>query len=201
MERLLGAISTTLNRDLPSKLGETMRGELNNLSSALAVSLTPAVQQAVSSALPKETAAAVKTALDKQLGVSLQSGLTKPIQEAFRTAFSKQIVPSFENACQSMFVQKDSLSISTLLEALLLSLLLLPLHCGSLSVKQLVSVGRLALLLLLLRQEGVENCLLVHWIAVPLLPAPCVPPLLQTLKQNCARSCLKAATKTPFQKH
>ena len=107
MERLLGAISTTLNRDLPSKLGETMRGELNNLSSALAVSLTPAVQQAVSSALPKETAAAVKTALDKQLGVSLQSGLTKPIQEAFRTAFSKQIVPSFENACQSMFVQMD----------------------------------------------------------------------------------------------
>lgn len=107
MERLLTAISTSLNKELPTRLQEAVRGELVTLSSTMAASLAPAVQSAVQSALPKETSAAVKAALDKQLAGSLQSAVTKPIQDAFRHSFTKQIVPSFENACQSMFMQID----------------------------------------------------------------------------------------------
>lgn len=107
MERLLGAISTTLNRDVPARLGEVLKAELGGVAAVLAASLTPAVQEAVAVALPRETSTAVKSALEKQLASSLQTGLQKPIQDAFRHSFSKQIVPSFENACQSMFLQID----------------------------------------------------------------------------------------------
>jgi enhancer of mRNA-decapping protein 4 len=107
MERLLGAISASINNDVPARLSEIMRTELDGVASAIAATMTPAVKEAVAAALPKETSAAIKSALDKQLASSLQTGLTKPIQESFRQAFTKQIVPSFENACQSMFLQMD----------------------------------------------------------------------------------------------
>lgn len=107
MERLLAAISGTLNKDLPVRLGEVLRAELGTIAASVAASVAPAVQEAVAAALPKEAGAAVKSALEKQLATALQTSLTKPIQDSFRNAFTKQIVPSFENACQSMFVQMD----------------------------------------------------------------------------------------------
>jgi hypothetical protein len=107
MERLLASVSATLNKDLPTRLAEAVRAEIVDVSGTMVNNLTPAVQQAVAAALPKETSAAVKAALDKQLAASIQTGLTKPLQDAFRHAFSKQLVPSFEQACQSMFLQID----------------------------------------------------------------------------------------------
>lgn len=57
IERLLTAISATLNRDLPAKLQEAVRGELagmaDGLAAGVATSLAPAVQAAVQAALPK----------------------------------------------------------------------------------------------------------------------------------------------------
>lgn len=107
MERLLGAISTSINHDVPAQLSEIMRSELDGVALTIAASIAPTVKEAVAAALPKETSVAIKSALDKHLASSLQTGLTKPIQDSFRQAFTKQIVPSFENACQSMFLQMD----------------------------------------------------------------------------------------------
>ncbi len=57
IERLLTAISATLNRDLPAKLQEAVRGELagmaDGLADGVAASVAPAVQAAVAAALPK----------------------------------------------------------------------------------------------------------------------------------------------------
>lgn len=108
MERLLGAISTSINNDVPARLSEIIRTELDVVASSIAASVAPAVKEAVAAVLPKETNAAIKSSLDKQLATSLQTGLAKPIQDSFRQAFTKQIVPSFENACQSMFLQMDN---------------------------------------------------------------------------------------------
>lgn len=57
IERLLTAISTTLNCDLPAKLQEAVRGELagmaDGLAAGVAASVAPALQAAVAAALPK----------------------------------------------------------------------------------------------------------------------------------------------------
>ena len=53
IERLLTAISGTLNTELPVRLQQAVAGELAGMSAALAASLAPAVQQALVAAIPK----------------------------------------------------------------------------------------------------------------------------------------------------
>ena len=53
IERLLTAISGTLNTELPTRLQHAVAGELAGMSQALAASLAPAVQQALVAAIPK----------------------------------------------------------------------------------------------------------------------------------------------------
>jgi hypothetical protein len=103
MERLLSALSVTLNTELPARLQEAVRAELAGVAAAIG----PAVQAAVASSLPSEVGPAVKSSIEKQLGASLQAAVAKPVQDAFRSAFSKQLVPAFEAATQAMFVQID----------------------------------------------------------------------------------------------
>jgi enhancer of mRNA-decapping protein 4 len=109
IERLLTAISATLNRDLPARLQEAVRGELSSIGDTVAASVTPAVQAALTASLPKELSSAVKAGLDKQLAPTVAASLSgKPLQEAFRSAFAKQLVPAFEAATQAMFQQIQS---------------------------------------------------------------------------------------------
>lgn len=106
IERLLTAISGTLNRDLPARLAEAVRGELAGLGDSLAAAVAPAVQGALAGTLPKEVGSAVRAGLDKQLGSAVAAGLAgKPLQDAVRTAFSKQLVPAVEAATQAAFQQ------------------------------------------------------------------------------------------------
>ena len=103
--RLLSAVSESLNRDLPARLGEVVRAELAASAAGLAAAVAPAVQKAVAASLPKEVSGAVKASVDKALPAALAAGLAKPVAEGFRASFSKQLVPAFEGACQSMFLQ------------------------------------------------------------------------------------------------
>jgi hypothetical protein len=108
MERLLGAISATLNRDLPVRLQEALRAELTAVGASLAGSVAPAVQAAVAASLPAGVAAATKAALEQQLPGAVAQGVAKPLGESFKTAFAKQLVPAFEGAAQSMFGQMNA---------------------------------------------------------------------------------------------
>ena len=53
LERLLTAISATLNRDLPLKLAEAVRGEMEGMATGLAAAVGPAVQAALATSLSK----------------------------------------------------------------------------------------------------------------------------------------------------
>lgn len=51
IERLLTAISATLNQELPAKLAEAVRGEVADVAAGVAAAVAPAVQQAVAATL------------------------------------------------------------------------------------------------------------------------------------------------------
>lgn len=102
MERLLAAVSNTLNRDLPARLGDIIREEVKGISSVLTTTLLPAMQEILTTTIAKE--APKNAAEDKK---AVQTIMTKTIQDSFRHSFMKQIVPAFESATQNMFMQID----------------------------------------------------------------------------------------------
>ncbi len=53
IERLLMAISATLNQDLPLKLAKTVRDEVDGMASGVAATLASAVQTELATSLPK----------------------------------------------------------------------------------------------------------------------------------------------------
>jgi hypothetical protein len=53
IERLLTAVSATLNQDLPARLAAAVRAELEGLGERVGAAVAPSVQAALSSSLPK----------------------------------------------------------------------------------------------------------------------------------------------------
>jgi hypothetical protein len=88
MERLLSAVSASMNRDLPARVAEAVRGEL----------------AAVAAAGGKDAAAAAKAGVEK----AVAAGVSKPLQESFKAAFAKQLMPAFEAAAGAMLCQVDA---------------------------------------------------------------------------------------------
>jgi enhancer of mRNA-decapping protein 4 len=88
MERLLAAVSASMNRDLPARVAEAVRGEL----------------AAAAAAGGKDAAAAAKACVEK----AVAAGVSKPLQESFKAAFAKQLMPAFEAAAGAMLRQVDA---------------------------------------------------------------------------------------------
>ncbi|BDA40748.1 probable enhancer of mRNA-decapping protein 4 [Coccomyxa sp. Obi] len=118
LEKLIAAISASVNRDLPLRIEEMMRRELTNMSNTLTGSLAgsmagslpslvgPACHAALAEALPRELAGPqLQGALEKALTAQLRAALPKPLQDSFRTTFQSTLIPAFEGACQTMFSQ------------------------------------------------------------------------------------------------
>ncbi|KAK9810077.1 hypothetical protein WJX72_004410 [[Myrmecia] bisecta] len=99
MEKLLVAISASINRDLPLRIEDIIKREVSGGVGA-------AVQAALRETLPKELlGGALQQALEAALAAKLAPALTRPLQDNFRSSFQQQLVPKFEAACQSMFAQ------------------------------------------------------------------------------------------------
>ena len=107
MERLLSSISNVLNKDLPQRLSDTLRTEMEPMVQHISASLIATLERSLSSMLSQESSQAIKTALDTNLAGAVNSAFSKSLQDSFRQAFVNQIVPRFEQASQSMFTQID----------------------------------------------------------------------------------------------
>ncbi|DBB06573.1 hypothetical protein WJX77_011875 [Trebouxia sp. C0004] len=106
MERLVGLISASINRDLPLRLEEIVRAEVSSVSTDVQQSVGSAVQAALSETLPQELAGPqLRATLEASLGSQLQRSLAQPLQDSFTSAFQHQLMPAFEGACRDMFAQ------------------------------------------------------------------------------------------------
>ncbi|KAK9805896.1 hypothetical protein WJX73_002358 [Symbiochloris irregularis] len=107
MERLLAAISASINRDLPERLETILKAQLARLPPPLAPqALQSAVAAALATSLPGElSGSAMQSCLEKALNVQLKAALRAPLKESFRTSFEQQLLPAFDAACQNLFSQ------------------------------------------------------------------------------------------------
>jgi enhancer of mRNA-decapping protein 4 len=101
-EKVLLAVSASLNKELPLNLERIIQREIGQMAETIVEGVVPKLAEAFASG------SALQKPLDDALARQIPDALKEPLQNGLKTNFERTIIPAFEATCRTAFSQIHS---------------------------------------------------------------------------------------------